>query len=62
MCGISGIWSWRGDELTDETLRKFNDTMIHRGPDGQGRKIFEEDNLGLAQRRLSILDLSLIHI
>lgn len=58
MCGISGIWNWNGDQLQDVHLQRFNDTMIHRGPDGQGRKIFEEEQLGLAHRRLSILDLS----
>ncbi|MFT4661913.1 MAG: asparagine synthase (glutamine-hydrolyzing) [Patiriisocius sp.] len=58
MCGISGIWRWKGGALNKEELKEFNDTMIHRGPDGEGQRIFEEDNLGLAQRRLSILDLS----
>ncbi|MCM1439641.1 MAG: asparagine synthase (glutamine-hydrolyzing) [Roseburia sp.] len=39
----------------------MNDTMYHRGPDDHGEEIYpapEGYNVGLAQRRLSILDLS----
>lgn len=39
----------------------MNDTMYHRGPDDSGAEIFDASggySVGLAQRRLSILDLS----
>lgn len=57
MCGISGIWNKKSHELPAQELHRFNDTMVHRGPDGHGVKIFP-NGLGLAHRRLSILDTS----
>ena len=59
MCGICGFVSTRG--VTLEELKMMNDTMINRGPDDAGEEIFAfSDNarIGLAQRRLSIVDLS----
>lgn len=59
MCGICGYVSRRS--LTKEQLRKMNDTMYHRGPDDSGEEICairDGYELGLAQRRLSIQDLS----
>lgn len=57
MCGISGIWSLKTDELQEQDLHRFNDSMERRGPDGKGIQIFS-NGLGLAHRRLSILDTS----
>lgn len=58
MCGICGYYSKR--KIDSSELRKMNDTMYHRGPNDAG--IWEECSehyaIGLAQRRLSILDLS----
>lgn len=59
MCGICGFISKRNISL--EQLKKMNDTMYHRGPDDSGEEIYsmkEGYSIGLAQRRLSILDLS----
>lgn len=59
MCGICGFCSKR--PISPEQLRKMNDSMEHRGPDDSGEEIFEAKNgyrVGLAQRRLSIIDLS----
>lgn len=59
MCGISGFISRK--KITKETLTAMNDTMFHRGPDDAGAEIYEAADgysVGLAQRRLSILDLS----
>lgn len=59
MCGICGFVSKQNIAL--ETLKKMNDTMYHRGPDDGGEEIFPMKNgysIGMAQRRLSILDLS----
>jgi asparagine synthase (glutamine-hydrolysing) len=57
MCGIAGIL-----ELSDsaptllETISSMIDVQKHRGPDEFGAYI--DDNIALAQARLSILDLS----
>lgn len=59
MCGISGFVSKR--EISKDELRIMNDTMYHRGPDDSGVEIYAGAggyNVGLAQRRLSIQDLS----
>lgn len=59
MCGISGFISKK--RITKETLTAMNDTMIHRGPNDAGVEIFEAADgycVGMAQRRLAILDLS----
>jgi asparagine synthase (glutamine-hydrolysing) len=59
MCGISGFISRQN--ITIEQLQTMNDTMYHRGPDDSGAEIFpmkDGYSIGMAQRRLSILDLS----
>jgi len=59
MCGICGYISKVPISKTE--LTKMNDTMIHRGPDDSGVEFYEGSEgytVGLAQRRLSILDLS----
>ena len=59
MCGISGFISKK--RITVEQLIAMNDTMLHRGPDDSGAEIFaaaDGYSVGLAQRRLSIMDLS----
>jgi asparagine synthase (glutamine-hydrolysing) len=58
MCGICGYVSHK---YSDESiLKKMNDSMFHRGPDDQGVYVVKQDKqfVGLAQRRLSIIDLS----
>ncbi|MCH5270476.1 MAG: asparagine synthase (glutamine-hydrolyzing) [Lachnospiraceae bacterium] len=59
MCGICGFIS--KDTIRTEQLKRINDTMYHRGPDDSGEEIYPAEDgysVGLAQRRLSILDLS----
>ena len=59
MCGICGFIS--KETITTEQLQNMNDTMYHRGPDDSGVEIYpasEGYTVGLAQRRLSIMDLS----
>lgn len=59
MCGICGYVRKR--EITLQKLRQMNDTMYHRGPDDSGAEIYQTPDgyqLGLAQRRLAIMDLS----
>lgn len=54
MCGITGIINGGNAEL----LARMSDIIAHRGPDDAGLKWFAESSSGLAQRRLSIIDLS----
>lgn len=59
MCGICGFVSKKNISL--EQLKRMNDTMFHRGPDDSGEEIFLMKDgyaMGMAHRRLSILDLS----
>lgn len=58
MCGICGYNS--NKSLGKRVLKKMNDKMIHRGPDAEGYYInnIDDREIGLAHRRLSILDLS----
>lgn len=53
MCGICGQWC--EDGVSAETLQTMADSIRHRGPDDEG--YFLQGNIGLASRRLSIIDL-----
>jgi len=53
MCGICGLWQ-KHEAVQRETLAAMNQRLHHRGPDGDG--FFLVDNLGLAMRRLAIID------
>jgi asparagine synthase (glutamine-hydrolysing) len=54
MCGICGIASARG-AADPERLAAMSATLMHRGPDSDG--MFVDGPVGLAARRLSIIDL-----
>ncbi len=57
MCGIVGIFDLKGVAPIDrDLLHRMNETQFHRGPDEGGIHI--EPGVGLAHRRLSIIDLS----
>lgn len=56
MCGIGGIYSFSGAPVRRDRLESLSRAISHRGPDGDG--IFTADGIGLAHRRLSIVDLS----
>ncbi|MFN4284037.1 MAG: asparagine synthase (glutamine-hydrolyzing) [Alphaproteobacteria bacterium] len=58
MCGITGLWVFRGADMAPQMFGRFNDSQIHRGPDGAGTQHFPERRLHLGHRRLAILDLS----
>ncbi len=58
MCGIAGIISPNKKIVQQHSLKRMADTLAHRGPDGEGFWINENNNVGLAHRRLSIIDLS----
>lgn len=54
MCGIVG---YSGD-LTSEILKKMSFQISHRGPDDHGIWFDDNEGVGLAHRRLSIIDIS----
>ena len=58
MCGIVGIVSPRQGRVDADLLVHMRDTMSHRGPDGSGVWVDRARGVGLAHRRLSIVDLS----
>lgn len=58
MCGIAGIVSSREGAASPERLVRMRDAMAHRGPDGEGLWHDPDRRVGLAHRRLAIVDLS----
>jgi asparagine synthase (glutamine-hydrolysing) len=56
MCGISGFVNANGQAVDRELLGRMNRAIIHRGPDEDG--FYVDENVGLAMRRLSIIDLA----
>ena len=60
MCGLVGglIFDESPFQITAAYLTRMRDTMVHRGPDGAGCWIRSDGRVGLAHRRLSIIDLS----
>lgn len=56
MCGIAGVLNFNGQPVSKEYLKRMGDSLAHRGPDGEG--FFTDGPVGLAHRRLSIIDLS----
>lgn len=54
MCGIAGIVTKR--ENKKEIIEAMSKRIEHRGPDGEG--YFFDDDVALAHRRLSIIDLT----
>ena len=59
MCSIAGIVNFLGHPVEKELLQGMSDKMILRGPDESG--IYVNGNIGLAHRRLSIIDLNTGH-
>jgi len=56
MCGITGLIT--KNQVDQNVLTKMREKLSHRGPDDAGIFINDVKNVGLAHRRLSILDLS----
>jgi asparagine synthase (glutamine-hydrolysing) len=54
VCGIAGVAS-RSGAVDPERLRAMSATLVHRGPDSDG--VLVDGPVGLAARRLSIIDL-----
>ncbi len=58
MCGICGFYQFE-KEADRLILKVMNDQIIHRGPDDEG--YYYNKKVGLAARRLSIIDLTTGH-
>jgi asparagine synthase (glutamine-hydrolysing) len=57
MCGIAGLYHFgNGRSAEPELVRAMRDRLTHRGPDDCGMLV--DGPVGIAQRRLSIVDLS----
>jgi asparagine synthase (glutamine-hydrolysing) len=56
MCGIAGILDKAGQPVLLEELERMSRSIAHRGPDDDGH--WAAGHVGLASRRLAILDLS----
>lgn len=56
MCGIIGILNANGEPVDRGNILSMAAVMSHRGPDGEGA--YCDGPVGLAHRRLSIIDLS----
>ena len=53
MCSICGILDFE-NKVWNKTVRKMNETMVHRGPDENG--IFEGECVCFGHNRLSVID------
>src|SRR5437899_2484989 len=56
MCGITGFVNAEGRAADRSILERMNRCIIHRGPDEDG--FYVNENVGLAMRRLAIIDLA----
>lgn len=54
MCGFLAVLMLRGGVADQNRLAAMRDAMAHRGPDGCG--LYAEGPIGLAHRRLSVID------
>ena len=58
MCGLVAIYSKTLEKVSLSELKNINEQMINRGPDGSGIWVSNSGKVGLAHRRLSIIDIS----
>ena len=56
MCGIAGVLERTGGSVDLDVLQSMAATLAHRGPDEEG--LHRDGPVGLAFRRLSIIDLA----
>ena len=56
MCGIAGFLRSCSPQADRSTLQRMGEVILHRGPDAGG--VYLDETVGLAHRRLSIIDLS----
>jgi asparagine synthase (glutamine-hydrolysing) len=60
MCGINAIFAYgrNAPPVSEQELIRTRDRMAKRGPDGAGSWLSPDGRVGLAHRRLAIIDLS----
>jgi asparagine synthase (glutamine-hydrolysing) len=60
MCGFAGIYEYglATGGVTADVVRRMRDTLIHRGPDGEGLFVSQDARVGLGHRRLAIVDIA----
>ena len=58
MCGIAGFLTRDGMGDPRDVLQRMADTLQHRGPDDEGAWHDADAGVGLAHRRLAVVDLS----
>lgn len=60
MCGLAGIFAYdfKAPAVNTSELIRIRDQMQARGPDGHGLWVDEKKRIGLAHRRLAIIDLT----
>ena len=60
MCGIAAIFAYDNSapDVDERELRSIRDYMTARGPDASGEWYGLDRRIGIAHRRLSIIDLS----
>ena len=56
MCGICGIWNAADAAAGGKRMDRMLETIVHRGPDGEGK--FDRPGINLGMRRLAIIDLA----
>lgn len=56
MCGIAGVLKFHLQPIAHNQIKVMTDTLIHRGPDGEGQYV--DEYVGIGHRRLAIIDLS----
>ncbi|MEN9743914.1 MAG: asparagine synthase [Bacteroidota bacterium] len=58
MCGIAGLVAKQNPSNAAEILQQMSSKIAHRGPDSEGSLWLENNSVGLAHRRLAIIDLT----
>ena len=58
MCGLNGIFAYRGGVVDHDEFVATRECMRSRGPDAAGMWVSADGRAGLGHRRLSIIDLS----
>ena len=56
MCGLCGFINKAKKEEKEKIIAEMASKIIHRGPDSEG--IYADNNIAVAFRRLSIIDLA----
>ena len=58
MCGLTGVFEHGLGEggVDPAVIARMRDTLVHRGPDGEGLFVSSDRRVGLGHRRLSIVD------